>query len=186
MDPITGAAVLSALGTGTAATATTAATAGLFGTAGTFSFMSAASTLGTAFSAYSTIQGGRESDAAYKSQAKWNELQARQERLRGQQEANQIKGDLAKSIASANARGAASGIDITSGSPVTAVNAAIDDANDAWTIAKSNAESNAASSEANAYAARQRGKNAVRSSRSQVTGLATDFASKQYDRGMRF
>ena len=171
---------------GVAGTSTAAATTGLFGAAGAFSFMQTASTLGTAFSAFSTLQAGSAENAMYKSQAKWDELRARQERLKGQQEANAIKDDLAKSIASANARGAASGIDITSGSPVTAVNNAIDDANMAWSIAKDNADINAGAYTQNAYMARQKGKNAVRSARTQVSGLASDFMGKQYDRGMRF
>lgn len=174
------------LALGTAGTATTAATAGLFGTAGAFSFMQAASTIGTAFSIGSTIMAGSAESAALKSQAKWDDLRARQERLRGQQEATSIRNDLTRSIASANARGAATGIDITSGSPVTAVNAAITDANRAWSVARDNAETNAQASEQNAYMSRQQAKNVRRSSRTTAIGLASDFAGKQYDRGMRF
>jgi len=179
-----------ALGTaGTAATAgvaATAATAGLFGVGGTFSFMSTLSTLGTVAGLGSTLMGGGAEKAMYESQAKYDELRSRQERLRGQMEATEIKNNLASSIATANARGAASGIDITSGSPVTAIQAATDDANRAWSIAKYNGDMGASASNANAATARARGANAVRSSRSQALGIATDFMGKQYDRGMRF
>lgn len=171
---------------GTAATGTAAATTGLFGAAGAFSFMQTASVIGTAMSGFSMLGAGDAENAAMKSQAKFDELRGRQEQLRGQQEATQIKNDLARSISSANARGAASGIDITSGSPLTAINAGIADANNAWTIAKDNASQNTAAYAQNAYVARQRGKNAVRSARTQVMGLATDFMGKQYDRGVTF
>lgn len=174
------------LALGTAGTATAAATTGLFGAAGAFSFMQTASTLGTLFSVGDMLMSGQAENAAYKTQAKYDELRSRQELLRGKQEGNAIKGELVKSIAEANARGASSGIDITSGSPVTAVRAAIDDANTAWSISRENATVNSQASEQNAYMSRQRGKNAVRSSRSQAQGLLSDFASRQYDRGMRF
>lgn len=174
------------LALGTAATATTAATAGIFGTAGAFSFMQTASVLGTVMSGYSMLTAGDAENASMQSQAKFDDLRSRQELTRGKQEAAQIKGDLARSIASANARGAASGIDITSGSPLTAINAGIEDANQAWTIAKDNASQNSSAYAQNAYISRQRGKNAVRSARTQVAGLATDFMGKQYDRGVTF
>lgn len=179
-----------AMGTaGTAATATaaaTAASAGLFGIGGTFSLMQTASTLGTFMGLGSTLMGGSAEKAMYQSQAQYDELRARQEKLRGQMEATQIKSDLTKSIATANARGAASGIDISSGSPVTAVQASIDDANTAWSMAKYNADMGAEAYRANANTNRLRGNNAVRSARSQAMGIATDFMGKQYDRGMRF
>ena len=171
---------------GTAGTAGAAGTAGLFGTAGAFSFMQTASTLGTLFSIGSVLSAGGADNSAAQLDARWQEIRARQEQIRGQQEATAIKDGLIKAIASSNARGAASGIDITSGSPVTAVQGAIDDANTAWTLAKSNAATNADAYTANAANSRMRGKNAVRSSRTQAFGLASDFMGKQYDRGMRF
>lgn len=174
------------LALGTAGTATAAGTAGLFGTAGVFSFMQTASTLGTLFSIGSVLGAGAADNSAAKMDARWMEIRSRQEQIRGQQEATAIKDSLVKSIASANARGAASGIDITSGSPVTAVNAAIDDANTAWGLAKDNALTSSEAYQQNAYMARQQGKNAVRSARTQAFGLASDFMGKQYDRGMRF
>lgn len=174
------------LALGTAGTATAAATTGLFGTAGAFSFMQTASTLGTLFSIGSTLAAGSADNTAAKMSARWDEIRARQEQIRGQQEANAIKMDLVKSLASANARGAASGIDITSGSPVTASQAAIDDANQAWTLAKDNAQTNSDAYKTNAYTSRLRGKNAVRSARSQAMGIASDFMMRQQDRGMTF
>lgn len=175
-----------ALAVGTAGTSTAAATTGLFGAAGTFSFMQSLSTVGTLFSVGSVLGGGSAENKMYEQQARMDEIRARQEQIRGQQEATAIKEDLIKNIASANARGAAAGIDLSSGSPVTAVNEAINDANDAWSIARDNAANNADVYNANAYTARQKGKNAIRSSRSQAFGLMSDFAMKQADRGMTF
>lgn len=180
------AAAGAALALGTAGTATAAGTAGLFGTAGAFSFMQTASTLGTLFSIGSVLGAGEADNSAAEMDARWMEIRSRQEQIRGQQEATAIKESLVKAIATSNARGAASGIDITSGSPVTAVQASIDDANKAWTVAKNNAATNAEVYQQNAYMARQQGKNAVRSARTQAFGLASDFMGKQYDRGMRF
>lgn len=184
------AAAAVALGSaGTAATATTAATAattGLFGSAGAFSFMQTASTLGSAMGIFSTLAGGGAENKMYEQQARWEEIRARQEQIKGMQEANAIKEDLVKNIASANARGAASGIDITSGSPVTAVQQATQDANDAMSLAKANAATNADVSRANASTYRAKGKNAIRSSRSRAIGLASDFAMRQGDRGFSF
>ena len=171
---------------GTAGTATAAATTGLFGSAGAFAWMQTASTLGTAFSIGSTLFSGSADQAAANADARWSEIRARQERIRGQQEATAIKEDLTKAIASANARGAASGIDITSGSPVTAVQSSIDDANKAWNLAKDNAATNSEANMQNAYMSRLRGRNAVRSARTQAFGIASQYAQNQYDRGMRF
>lgn len=179
-----------ALGTaGTAATATaaaTAGTAGLFGTAGAFSFMQTASTLGTLFSISSTIGAGRAENAASQSAANWEGFRAEQERTRGRMESAQIKSDLARDLSSSIAVGAAQGVDITSGSPASARNAAITDANRAWTMAEYNAENAASAREFNAYQMREQGKNAVRSSRARAVGIASDYAMKQYDRGMTF
>lgn len=171
---------------GSAATAGAASTAGLFGAAGSFSLLQTASTLGTLFSIGSTLGAGSATNAQEKAQARIDELRARQETLRGQQEATKIKEDLAKSIATANARGAASGIDITSGSPDTAVREAINDANRAFSIAKDNAATNSETYRQSAAVGRERGKNAVRSSRASAVGLATSFIGQQYDRGARF
>lgn len=181
---------IAALGSaGTAATASaaaTAGTAGLFGTAGSFSFMSSLSTLGTAFSIGSTIMGGAADSAAAKSQARYEEFRGKQELTRGRLEAAKIKSDLARDLSSSIAIGAAQGIDITSGSPAAARKAAETDANRAWSMAKTNAELGAGASEQNAYMIRRRGANAYRSARSQAIGIASDFAQKQYDRGMSF
>jgi hypothetical protein len=181
---------IAALGSaGTAATATaaaTAGTAGLFGSAGAFSFMQTASTLGTAFSIGSTLMGGAADQAAAKSQARFEAFRAKQEQTRGRLEGAKIKDDLARSLSTSIAVGAAQGIDISSGSPARARNAAVTDANRAWSISKYNADMGAEAYRNNAYVMRQRGKNAFRSARASAAGLASDFMSKQYDRGMTF
>lgn len=180
------AAAAPALFLGTAGTATAAGTAGLFGAAGAFSFMQTASTLGTMFSIGSTLFAGDAENQTAQQEARWMDIRARQEQIRGQQEATAIKNSLVKSIASSNAKGAAAGIDISSGSPVTAVQAAMNDANDAYSLAKDNAAGAAEAYQQNAYMSRQQGRNAVRSARTQAMGLASDFMGKQYDRGVRF
>lgn len=175
-----------AMALGTAGTSTAAATTGLFGSAGVFSFMQTASTLGSAMGIFSTLAGGSAENKMYEQQARWEEIRARQEQIKGMQEATAIKEDLVKNIASANARGAASGIDITSGSPVTAVQQATQDANDAMSLAKANAATNADAYTANASTYRAKGKNAIRSSRSRAVGIASDYAMRQSDRGFSF
>lgn len=179
-----------ALGTaGTAATATaaaTAATTGLFGSAGAFSFMQAASTLGSAFGMFSTLSAGAAEKSMAKSEALFEDFRARQSRLKGEQEATKIKEDLARAISTSVAVGGAQGIDVSSGSPANAVKKATTDANNAWNVAKYNAEMNASANEFNAYSARMRGNNAYRSARVQAGGMFTDFMTRQGDRGMRF
>lgn len=183
-------AVIMALGSaGTAATATTAATAattGLFGSAGAFSLMQTASTLGTVFSIGSTLAGGAADKAMAESQARWESFRARQDKVRGSQEATKIKEDLARSLSSAVAIGGAQGIDISSGSPANAMQKASRDANDAWSVALYNSEMDASARQQSAYAIRQQGKNAYRSARASATGMFTQFAQRQSDRGMRF
>lgn len=181
---------IAALGSaGTAATATaaaTAGTAGLFGSAGAFSFMSTLSTVGTAFSIGSTLLGGAADEAALKSQARFEAFRGKQELTRGKLEGARIKEDLAKAMSTSIAVGAAQGIDISSGSPAAARKAVETDANRAWSISKYNADMGAAAYQQSAYNIRRQGSNAFRSARSQATGIATDFASKMYDRGMSF
>lgn len=181
---------LAALGSaGTAATATTAATAGtagLFGSAGAFSFMQTLSTVGTALGIGGAIQGGMQEQAALKSQARFESFRAKQELTRGKLEAAQIKEDLAKALSTSIAVGGAQGIDITSGSPASARAAAETSANRAWSMAKYNADMGAGARDMNAYNLRRQGVNAFRSARSQAVGLASEFAQRQYDRGMSF
>lgn len=185
-DPISAIALGTAATSATATTAATAATAGLFGSAGTFSLLSTASTLGTFMGIGSALSGGSADRAMAESQARWEEFRARQDRLRGQQEATRIKEDLARSVSTAVAVGGAQGIDISSGSPANAIQKANQDANYAWNVAQYNSEMDARASEVNAYSVRQRGKNAYRSSRATATGMFTDFLGKQSDRGVRF
>ena len=161
-------------------------TAGLFGFGGSFGLMQTISTVGTGFSLASTIMGGQAQNAASESAARYEEFRAQQERTRGRLEAAKIKEDLAKALSTSIAVGAAQGIDISSGSPANARNAAITDANEAWSMARINADMNAGANEQNAYQMRARGSNAVRSSRSRAVGIASDFLQKQYDRGMTF
>jgi hypothetical protein len=173
---------ISAIALGTAATSTSAATAGLFTTVAagaavpTFSLGATLSTLGTGFSIFSALSGGGAEKSLYESEARLSEFNARQEEIRGLEEANLIKRDVARALASANARGAASGIDISSGSPVTASQEALRDANNALSTAGTNAKLRAEAERMRARLARQRGRNAVRSGRLSAASILGDFS----------
>lgn len=171
---------------GTAGTATAGATVGLFGAGGAFSIMQTVSTLGTIGSMFSALGEGQAAKAEASTEAAFEKFRARQDRLRGTQEATKIKEDLAAAISSSVAIGGAQGVDISSGSPANAVKKAQRDAENAWDIAKYNAEQDAQSREFNAYTAVMRGKNAYRSSRVRAAGIFSDYMMKQSDRGMRF
>lgn len=183
-DPISAMALGTAASAATASTAATAATAGLFGFGGTFSLGATLSTLGTAFGALSSITAGRADASISKSEAMLNEFNAKQEQIRGREEANLIKRDVARAIASANARGAAGGIDVSSGSPVTAQKEAITDANQAWSTAGTNAKIRAETERVRAQIARQRARNSVRAGTSQAVSILGNFVTDQQDRGL--
>lgn len=183
-DPVSALALGTAATSATATTAATAATAGLFGFGGSFTLGATLSTLGTAFSAFSALSAGRGDQGISESEARLNEFNAKQEEIRGLEEASAIKRDVARAIASANARGAASGIDVSSGSPVTAQKQALTDANSAWSTAGTNAKLRAETERVRAQIARQRGRNAVRAGQGQAVSILGNFAADQADRGM--
>lgn len=176
--------VETALLLGSASTATAASTAGLFGAAGSFSLGATLSTLGTGFSVLSLISGGQAANVQSKSQALQNDFNARQEAIRGKEEAASIKLDVARALASANARGAASGIDISSGSPVTAQKEALRSANNALSTAGTNAKLREEAERQQANINRARGRNSVRAGYTQAASLLGDFASFQGERGV--
>lgn len=116
--------MFSSLMVGTPAAASAPATAGLFGSAGE---VTAASILGgtaSLFGSMSTIGGISQYAAMMQDQARWADIQARQEELRGLQESNKIKQSLIATMAAQNARWGFAGIDIGSGTPVAAQEAA--------------------------------------------------------------
>ena len=174
----------------TATTAATAASAGLFTTVAagatvpTFSLGATLSTLGTGFSIFSTLAGAGAAKGQAAQEAKQNEFNAKQEEIRGLEEANAIKHDVARALASSNARGAASGISISSGSPVTAQKEALSDANNALSTAGTNAKLRAETERVRAGLARSRGRNAVRSGTSRAASILGNFAVDQQDRGV--
>lgn len=183
-DPISAVALGTAATSATATTAATAATAGLFGVGGTFSLGATLGTLGTAFSLFSTITGSKAAEAQSESEARLAEFNAKQEEIRGREEANAIKQDVARAIASANARGAASGISISSGSPVKASQEALRDANNALSTAGTNAKIRAETDRVRAQISRNRGRNAVRAGQSRAVSILGDFTQTQADRGV--
>jgi len=173
----------SAASAATASTVATAATGGLFGFGGSFTLGATLSTVGTAFSALSSLTAGRAEESRFKSEALLNEFNSKQEEIRGKEEANAIRQDVAVAIASANARGGASGIDISSGSPVTATKEALAAANRSLSTVGTNARISAETEKVRAQLARRRGAQAVRSGQAKAVSLLGDFATEQADRG---
>lgn len=182
-DPISAVALGKAATAATATTAATAATGGLFGFGGAFSLGATLSTLGTGFGIFSALAGGQAANDISESEARLAEFNAKQEEIRGLEESNAIKKDVAQAIASANARGAASGIDISSGSPVKASQEALRDANDALSTAGTNAKIRAETDRVRAQISRQRGRNAIRAGQGRAVSILGNFADGQFDRG---
>jgi hypothetical protein len=189
-DPISAIALGTAASAATATSAATAATAGLFTTVAagatvpTFSIGATLSTLGTAASIGSTIIGSQVTKGQAAAEARQSEFNAKQEEIRGLEEANAIKMDVARALASSNARGAASGVSISSGSPVTAQKEALRDANNALSTAGTNSKLRAETDRVRAQLSRSRGRNAVRSGYAKTASILGNFAVDQADRGV--
>lgn len=106
------AATANAAATATGVTATTTATTA----ASLASYASIAASLASAGLA---IAGSSRNAALQRAQAGQQELQARQELIRGQQQSNELRDRLLRTLAAQNARFAAAGISIDSGTPMT-------------------------------------------------------------------
>lgn len=99
---------------GSAATATTVGSiAGGLATAG-----SALSTILPVVGAVGSVMGGQQQASAYKAQARQSELAAKQEELRGREQADNIRRSLQATLASQNAAFAARGISPFTGTPL--------------------------------------------------------------------
>lgn len=190
-DPITAIAVgtaaaqgATATGAALATTAAGAATSGIFGAAGAFSLSTTLSTLGTAGTLFSTIQGARAESSISKSEGRFAEFNAKQEEIRGVEEANVIKRDVARALATANARGAASGISISSGSPVTAQQEALRDANNALSTVGTNTKIAAETERIRAQISKRRSRNSIRSGATRAASILGNFVTEQNDRGV--
>lgn len=92
------------------------------GTAGSIASLAGAGSLLstglTAASAFGQIMGGYQSGAVYKAQAQQAELAAKQEELKGREQADKIRRGLQATLASQNAAFAARGISSASGTPI--------------------------------------------------------------------
>lgn len=113
------------IGASTAAEVGLLASAGSTAAAGFSAALSAVpliSTGLTAASAFGAIAGGYQEQASYKAQAQQNELAARQEELKGRQQADNIRRSLQATLSSQNAAFAARGISLASGTPVNVGN----------------------------------------------------------------
>jgi len=106
-ETIAGALVSAGLATNATATA-----------AGITSAFGAASTVAALGSAGLSIYSGLQQAGSQVQQAAYDDFNARQELLRGQQESNKIRENLLRTLAAQNAAYGAAGIDVGSGSPV--------------------------------------------------------------------
>jgi hypothetical protein len=113
LPAITTAAVGSA-----APAATVAGTAGLFGAGGAFNLGTTLTTLMSLGSAGLSIASGLSQAQAYGNRAFIEEINARQDLVRGQHESNKIRENLLRTLAAQSAYFGSGGIDIGSGTPV--------------------------------------------------------------------
>jgi hypothetical protein len=116
-------ALATSAGTGAAAaagsaTTATVVTAGASAGATLAGFGSYVGTGLSILSAGSSIFGGQQQAAVYKAQGVQNELAARQEELKGRDQADKIRRSLQSTLASQNAAFASRGISLASGTPV--------------------------------------------------------------------
>lgn len=117
--------LLTALNSGAISVGTAAAASGA---------MAALPTIGTVLSigsAAGSILGGQQQASVYKAQAQQSQLSARQEELKGRDQADKIRRSLQATLASQNAAFSARGISLNSGTPTnlarTSMNAASSD-----------------------------------------------------------
>ena len=151
-----------ALLAGGGATAGTAA-AGTAGTVAAATGMTLGTKLmigSTIFSGLSSIMGGMAQQDQLDAQARMESFNAKQELIRGREEANQVRENLARSLATAQATGAAQGIDISSGSPETLAFQAMQDADESIQSIRRNARIGSATKRMSAQALRAKGKSA--------------------------
>jgi len=114
----------------------------------------------TIFSGLSSIMGGMAQKGQMDAQAQMESFNAKQELIRGREEANQVRENLARSLATAQATGAAQGIDISSGSPETLAFQAMQDADDSIQSIRRNARIGSATKRMSAKALKSKGKSA--------------------------
>lgn len=134
---IAAAGTIGGIGAGTAASA---ATAGLFGAGGSITAAGVLSGVGTLFSGVSGLFGAFSDAAAYEDQAAYYSFLAKNEEIKGREEGAQIRRALAEAVATSNAVGGASGVDITSGSPAQAVYEASRKAERSYQVVQGDAE----------------------------------------------
>lgn len=125
--------VTSALGV----TGATAATGGLFGSSSWLSLLQGGA---SALSVVSGLAAGEEKSASLEASARDAELQASQERLAGEQRQSSLRRAAADQMAERDAAYAASGIDLSFGTPQIAKEQDIADSSRALGIEQSNTE----------------------------------------------
>jgi hypothetical protein len=119
------------------------------------------------------IVGGLRANAAYKSQAAFQDVQTRQLQIQGAKEAADIRKRLLETQSMQTAYFASSGIDITSGSPMDLRATTQQAGDEAYDISKLNTAVAVDSSKAQAKAYRLAARNALISG---LTGIGKDTA----------
>lgn len=117
----------------------------------------------TAASAFGSIMGGQQQNAVYQAQARQSELAAKQEELKGREQADKIRRSLQATLASQNAAFAARGISLTSGTPVKLANVSSTEAAQDIENAQFGASMAAAAERGQAGVYRMSGKSAITS-----------------------
>lgn len=165
---------------GIAATvAPVAATGGLFGSAGAFSLGTTLSTLASLGSAGLSVYSGLQQAGSLSQQAAYDDFNARQELLRGQQESNTIRENLLRTLAAQNAAYGAAGIDVGAGTPVDVQQDAMAQADRELDTSRANTLLRAYSRRASADVLRSDARGAVAGGYIGGVGSLLDYATRR-------
>jgi hypothetical protein len=160
-----------------AASAGTAATAGLLGYGGSITLGGVLNTALALGSAGLSLGGGLAQSRAMQAQAQWQDFQAGQETLRGEQEANRVRETLLRTLASNNAGRAAAGVEL-SGSALDVDAEAAAAAERELSIVSGNAAARAGAARSSAQSARISGNAALLGGVGQAAGSLFNYASR--------
>ncbi len=167
-ETIAGALVSAGLATNSAATA-----------AGITSAFSAASTVASLGSAGLSIFSGLQQAGSLSQQAAYDDFNARQELLRGQQESNTIRENLLRTLAAQNAAYGAAGIDVGAGTPVDVQQDAMAQADRELDTSRANTMLRAYSRRASADVMRSDARGAVAGGYIGGVGSLLDYATRR-------
>jgi hypothetical protein len=120
--------------------------------------------------------GGQQQAASYKAQAQQSQFAARQEELKGRQQADNIRRSLQATLASQNAAFSARGISLSSGTPLNLANVSKSEASNDIQIAQFGAAQSAGALRS------QAGQQKIQASSAKVAGY-TQAATSAYKMG---